>query len=267
LQNQNTTERFFPSVSVKKCNSRKNCFGVSAYVPQKSITFAIVIDRSIEQSDESFQTAMNSIMQKILQFLVVAGLFATMTSCQSHLYLLKADLLFHVTTENNAITDVTPGMIDHVAIYMGNKHVIEAVGRGVVITPLDSLRQQPGYYLVGRTKAHSKHSIKNAKDYLGRNYDYLYLPDNDDIYCSELVQFSYVDRKGRKLFTPIPMSFHDSTGKITQYWKDFYQKRGLQVPEGLPGTNPGELSQRPNVILLGKLPQQAGKMKLKRKEE
>ncbi|MCR5129939.1 MAG: hypothetical protein K6C10_00555 [Prevotella sp.] len=181
-------------------------------------------------------------------------------SCSSR-HLAVADLLFHVNPEGNAITEVTPGMIDHVAIYIGKQQVLEAVGKGVMITPLDSLRQQSGYYLIGRTKAQAKRSVANARNYLGRNYDYLYLPDNDDIYCSELVQFSYVDRNGQQLFSPIPMSFHDSTGVVTDYWKAFYAERGLQVPEGKPGTNPGELSQRPTVKIIGKLSSIVGSKK------
>ena len=47
------------------------------------------------------------------------------------------DLLFHVSSEANAITDVTPGMIDHVAIALSKDSVIEAIGRGVVVTPVD----------------------------------------------------------------------------------------------------------------------------------
>lgn len=164
------------------------------------------------------------------------------------------DLLFHIVKESNAITDVTPGMIDHVAIYLGGDSVIEAVGRGVVITPLDSLCLQEGRYLVGRVgKLCRKTSIKNALTFLGRQYDRLYLPDNADIYCSELVQLSYVDKRGKPLFSTIPMSFHDKTGRITDYWIQFYAQYNMQVPEGLPGTNPGELSQRKSVKLLGLL--------------
>ena len=37
-----------------------------------------------------------------------------LTSCSSSLHV--GDLLFHVVEKGNAITDVTPGMIDHVAI-------------------------------------------------------------------------------------------------------------------------------------------------------
>lgn len=168
------------------------------------------------------------------------------------------DLLFHVTPTANQITDVTQGIdalhIDHVAIVLSPDSVIEAVGRGVVTTPLDSLRRQAGYYLIGRVRrADATLSLLNARTFLGRRYDWLYLPDNDDIYCSELVQFSFVNYSGQQLFGPVPMSFHDASGRITDYWKQFYRKHGMDVPEGWPGTNPGELSRRPEVRIVGRL--------------
>lgn len=159
------------------------------------------------------------------------------------------DLLFHVAQQDNPITDVTPGRIDHVAIAIGQDSVIEAIGRGVVITPLDSLRAQKGYYIVGRVRGSidREQTIRNARSYLGRRYDHLFLAGNDSIYCSELVQLSYVDKHGRPLFAPVPMSFRDGSGNITGYWKRFYAKHGMEVPEGAPGTNPGEMSRRANI--------------------
>ena len=174
-----------------------------------------------------------------------------LASCQS---LSTGDLLFHVVAKGNAITDVTPGMIDHVAIVICKDSVIEAVGRGVKTTPLDSLRRQEGYYIIGRVhRADPTRSIANARQYLGRPYDRLYLPDNDAIYCSELVQFAMVDRDGNRLFAPIAMSFHDASGRITPYWQQFYKEQGMEVPEGWPGSNPGELSQRSEVHIKGRL--------------
>ena len=49
------------------------------------------------------------------------------------------------------------------------------------------------------------------------------------------------------------MSFHDSAGRVTEFWTKFYEVRGLTVPEGEPGTNPGQLSRDPNVRILGYL--------------
>lgn len=188
---------------------------------------------------------------KTVALLGVAVLSLAMVSCQTYR---TGDLLFHVASKGNAITDVTPGMIDHVAIVVEKDSVIEAVSHGVKTTPIDSLRQQEGYYLIGKViGADRKASVAQARQYIGRGYDRLYLKDNEDIYCSELVQFSFVDAQGKPIFSPIPMSFHDDTGNITDYWKEFYKKQGLEVPEGQPGTNPSELSQRENVKITGRL--------------
>ena len=121
------------------------------------------------------------------------------------------DLLFVVSQASNAITEVTTGIegyqIDHVGIVR-------------------------------------KETIINAMSLLGRPYDFVYQPGLEAVYCSELVSESYVDRHGEKLFPPVAMSFHDASGIITPYWIDFYSRRGMDVPEGEPGTNPGELSRR-----------------------
>ena len=62
---------------------------------------------------------------KTLRTLLLSGLFA-LVGCRSALR--PADLLFHVSEVENAITAVTPAMIDHVAIVVSRDSVIEAVG-------------------------------------------------------------------------------------------------------------------------------------------
>ena len=49
------------------------------------------------------------------------------------------------------------------------------------------------------------------------------------------------------------MTFRDSNGKIPQYWVQHYKKKGIAIPEGEPGSNPGDLSRRNIVKILGKL--------------
>jgi hypothetical protein len=61
---------------------------------------------------------------------------------------------------------------------------------------------------------------------------------------------NYLDAEGQLVFKPIPMSFHDKTGKVTRFWKDYYARKGLQVPEGCPGSNPGDLSRSPKLRFL-----------------
>jgi hypothetical protein len=172
-----------------------------------------------------------------------------LTGCQS---LRPGDLLFHITGRGNAITAVTPGMTDHVAIYVGKGMVVEAFpGKGVTETPLSTvLHRSDGYYVAARVGEACPHkSIQQARTYIGLPYDSLYLADNDAIYCSELVQLSFVNRRSQPLFLPVPMSFHDSLGHITPFWVEFYNRHGMSVPEGQPGSNPGEMMQRKGVII------------------
>lgn len=195
-------------------------------------------------------------------------LFLILLSCVSgyaqkplkHVSQLKdGDLIFHIASQPNAITDVTQSdndyPIDHVAIYFhheGKPAVVQSTHRGTVITPLDSVLMKEERFVVGRIKGHfhRQNSINNALQYLGRAYDHLFLPDNDEIYCSELVQLSYVDRKGNLIFQTVPMSFHDASGAVTPYWMQFYSQHDMEVPEGKPGTNPAELSRRKQIKLI-----------------
>lgn len=185
------------------------------------------------------------------------------------------DLLFCVEnpqagTLGAAITDVTQGYqslnISHVAIMcrrQGVAYALEATGqKGVWLNPFDSFIRHAdrnsdhrSTILVGRINGSfsANQSISNALSYLGKPYDDYYLPTDSAIYCSELVQLSYVDAQGKLVFAPQPMSFHDATGQVTDYWKEYYKKRHMQVPEGHPGSNPGGLSLNPKVSILGEI--------------
>ena len=125
----------------------------------------------------------------------------------------------------------------------------------VCLTPIDTFLCQNGAVIVGRVNVDLdvKRSVKSCLLMVGRPYDDLYLPGDSALYCSELVQRCFVNNDGKLVFNTIPMSFHDATGQVTDYWKAFYSRRGMAVPEGEPGTNPGELSRRPQVTVIGKL--------------
>jgi hypothetical protein len=48
---------------------------------------------------------------------------------------------------------------------------------------------------------------------------------------------------GATFFPETPMSFRDTeTGQIHPTWVQYYAYYGMPVPEGEPGSNPGELS-------------------------
>lgn len=211
-------------------------------------------------------TKFKYILSILLLFVVVGALSAKTITVIDDLNLLReGDLLFVVADQGNAITDVTHGYegmsIDHVAIFHrqgSSAFALEAISRGVVVTPIDSflirntIKGGQPHVLVGRIKGdfNVKASVERAMKYVGKAYDNLFMPDDKEIYCSELVQKSYIDNKGKAIFKTIPMSFHDDKGNITKFWKRYYKKRGMTVPEGKPGTNPGDMSRQGSVEII-----------------
>lgn len=174
--------------------------------------------------------------------------------------LCEGDLLFCAQEKGNNITDVTQGVggmkIDHVAIFHrqgGRTFALEAIHSGVGLTPTDSFMARREVVLAARLRdtLGVARSVERALRFIGRPYDFNFMPDDSAFYCSELVQKCYRDSCGELVFKPIPMSFHDKSGRITPYWHDYYARQGLQVPEGEPGSNPGDLSRSAAICILG----------------
>jgi uncharacterized protein YycO len=185
------------------------------------------------------------------------------------------DLLFCVAGPSRdgiaqAIVSVTEGIdllrVSHVAIVCqepnGQIYALEASGKhGVWLTPIDSFfvncdHTQTGHpmVLLGRLKdtTHVATCVEKAKTYLGRPYDYQYLPSDSALYCSELVQLSYIDQTGEVIFPQVPMSFQGHDGQILPFWTAYYQQWDMAVPEGEPGTNPGGISRSDKITIVGK---------------
>lgn len=174
--------------------------------------------------------------------------------------LCEGDLLFCAQEKGNNITDVTQGVggmkIDHVAIFHrqgGRTFALEAIHSGVGLTPTDCFMARREVVLAARLKdtLGVARSVERALRFIGRPYDFNFMPDDSAFYCSELVQKCYRDSRGELVFKPIPMSFHDQSGRITPYWHDYYARQDLQVPEGEPGSNPGDLSRSAAICILG----------------
>lgn len=190
----------------------------------------------------------------------------------------KGDLLFCIEQADGgglgeAITSVTQGAqslnISHVAIFVGPRSeegaasttnwVIEAVpDKGVRLISLDDFLIHAGHdasmsplvvagRLLDTTGVAS--SVERSFRYLGRPYDYLYEPSDSAIYCSELVQLSYLRSDGHNIFPTIGMTFRDASGEIAEYWQRLYAEHGRPVPEGEPGTNPGAMSRDSAIVL------------------
>lgn len=136
--------------------------------------------------------------------------------------LCEGDLLFCAQEKGNNITDVTQGVggmkIDHVAIFHrqgGRTFALEAIHSGVGLTPIDSFMARRKAVLAARLRdtLGVARSVERALGFIGRPYDFNFMPDDSAFYCSELVQKCYRDSRGELVFKPIPMSFHDKSGR------------------------------------------------------
>lgn len=130
--------------------------------------------------------------------------------------------------------------------------IIDAtIAHGVDRHPLDTFLKdftlKDGSYptfMVKRVKGvDADAAVERAKSFCGRAYDVRFLPDNEDLYCSELVQKSYLDKRGRPIFESQPMNFKAPDGTMPPYWEWLFARLGMDIPQGVPGTNPQMMSQ------------------------
>lgn len=172
------------------------------------------------------------------------------------------DLLFEVGRSGamtDAIVDATGNgseiKFSHVAIIEccgDEQFVIEATSKGGVRRiALDDFLEDSGHDANGRPmvavyrlrdNSRGKDAVERAKTYLGLPYDYAFLPDNDAMYCSELVYESYLDAAGRHIFRSQPMTFKGADGEYDSFWTELFESLNMDIPEGMPGTNPQDMS-------------------------
>lgn len=213
-------------------------------------------------------------MKKILLF----GLFplvAMAIACHgsgrraSEAYVPQAgDLLFVVADASGfseAIADATAQRdslkFSHVAIVGmqdGKPYVVEASSRcGVCRTAWDTffssapqIGGKPGLVamrVVTDSFAADK-ALARAESHIGEAYDWSFLPDNGKMYCSELVHESYRLNDGRALFSARPMNFRDAEGNLPDFWITLFERLDEPIPEGIPGTNPNDLSKETSLV-------------------
>lgn len=168
----------------------------------------------------------------------------------------QGDLVFQVaggSDMSQAIVDATTNVdslqFDHVAVFAGsrrNPFVVEASPeKGVVRTPWrEFLNRSGGGVVVKRLDADypKQEAVERALAHLGQPYDWYYLPGNSRTYCSELVEESYLYADSTRIFPAKPMRFRAADGTMPQFWTDLFHRLGASVPEGVPGTNPNDMS-------------------------
>lgn len=196
----------------------------------------------------------------------IIGIFFLQTSCyQQEFHPESGDLIFQVGIAGGmteAIADATGGESDlsftHVGIITVEPdgiYVLEAKSEpGVTMTPLQkfldssaTIEGRPAAAIARITLPERRElatrAIGEAKKYLGHPYDDSFLPHNSKMYCSELVWECYLTGpKSEHLFTARPMNFRTADGRLPQFWIDHFAAMDEPIPEGVPGTNPQDMS-------------------------
>ena len=202
-------------------------------------------------------------------FIVILGFTLLASSCatkEEETSLKEGDLLFQDLDCGpmcNAIEAVTEGVngrdFSHCAMVItehDSLKVIEAIGSAVQITSLSDFLKRSNKVLAARLKTSDKELISRAVKYskylLGKPYDDVFLLNNDQYYCSELLYESFkVANHGKPVFELEPMTFKDpETHDFYPVWVDYYHELHCRIPEGKPGLNPGSISRSDKLELL-----------------
>jgi len=194
-------------------------------------------------------------MKNILFFLLFSiSIFAQKTELKN------GDLLFiniNCGGMCDAINAVTNGYKNNDFNHMGlvvttnNKDffVYEAIGSAVVKTPLNNfLAYTKKTVYVGKLKSKYTDLIPKAISFcesqLGVPYDDDFLYDNGKYYCSELIYDAFkFANKNKPFFKLFPMTYKEpKSDNFFPVWTEHFAKRGIEIPEGKPGCNPGGMS-------------------------
>lgn len=133
--------------------------------------------------------------------------------------------------------------------------VLEAMGKGVVLTSLKDFKARSPKILVGRLKNGDEAFLNRACAYglslQGKPYDDAFMLNNDRYYCSELIYEAFKTANYGKAWFPLePMTFK-VPGSQTFYpiWVKYYATLNCPIPEGKPGLNPGSISRSESLTL------------------
>ncbi|PRD56864.1 hypothetical protein C5749_06505 [Sphingobacterium gobiense] len=178
------------------------------------------------------------------------------------------DLLFvGAQSENlsgaiNRVTQRTSSTaFDHVGlieIVYGFPHILHASSKkGSIKEPLDSLIKgnhgDNKLFAIYRIDSIYQNAIPKAltkaHQMLGKPYNWSYTLNDSSYYCSDFMERAF---RHIGLFQLEPMTFKNpKTGDFDEFWKIFYAKQGMEIPEGELGCNPNGLAASRNIHYIG----------------
>lgn len=180
----------------------------------------------------------------------------------------NGDLLFvGARSENlsgaiNRVTQKTDSIsFDHIGLIeiIGEvPYILHASGnKGSAKEPLDNLadNSETRLYVVYRIDNAYRYAIPKAitkaNQMLGKPYNWTYKLNDSSYYCSDFVERAF---RHVKLFQLEPMTFKNpKTGNFDEFWLKFYDKQGIEIPEGELGCNPNGMAASPKIHRIGPL--------------
>lgn len=215
-----------------------------------------------------------SILSLLITFALSFLLFSTGKAQETisfhNLILQTGDLIFVGAKPDQlsgAINRVTQrqenAAFDHVGILEVSEETLfilhASPKKGSIREPLDSLvlesiqkgKQLAIYRISEEARPLIPDAIQHAKLLLGKPYNWSYVLNDSSLYCSDFVERAF---RAGELFQLEPMTFKNpKTGEIDPFWEAYYNKLGMEVPEGKPGCNPNGLAANKNLNKLGDL--------------
>ena len=194
----------------------------------------------------------NRTFRALLFFVVAMALTTLFAACGERLR--TGDLVFVCADTTGMDVAISEATSDDNTVNYSHVGIIEKSGKdffvidatpryGVSRRPLQQFVEENGTCHYYRMKGYNNEDewLDKAKSYIGLPYDFFFLPNNGRFYCSELVSEVCTDADGNPIFDAQPMNFLSADGTMPDYWVNLFDSLGVEVPQGVPGTNPNDL--------------------------
>lgn len=207
-------------------------------------------------------------LKKAVLFLSFAG-FLAFTPTAAKIKLLSGDLLFREKSSGNISEAIDKVTQTSGATHFSHVGLVEATDAGVMVLhaspkggtcivsleefihPEGELVTVIAYRLKKEWQKAIPAAIENAHSMLGKSYNFSYILSDTAHYCSEFVYLAFA---ADSVFKLEPMTFKDpATRDFAAAWVEYYQKMGIEIPEGKPGCNPNGLAASNRLERLGKI--------------
>ena len=201
-------------------------------------------------------------------FIFLAGLFACIQP-EPRIKLQTGDLLFREKSSENISEAIGKVTQTSGATHFSHVGLVEVTDTGVVvlhaypeggtcIVSLNEFLHPKGdsvrviaYRLKNEGQKAIPAAIQKAHSMLGKPYNFSYVMSDTSHYCSEFIYLAFA---ADSVFKLEPMTFKDpKTGAFPAAWVEYYQKMGIEIPEGKPGCNPNGLAASEKLEKLGEI--------------